>query len=152
MTKILHPDLLENIEGGAKFIPVHPDYRTVTGYVGRAEDFKGGNIDQVMKDYRLDYGGNNRYLAANGKEKGYAVVRYKNTAGELDIPTNTNDGLPNTKTGMVGNDSRVIFEYKYKPENGRPYENGDILEYFDKDGVSKNKYEFDEIAGGWVIL
>jgi hypothetical protein len=155
MTKILHPDLLENIEGGAKFIPVHPDYRTVTGYVGRAEDFKGGNIDQVMKDYRLDYGGNNRYLAAKGKEKGYAVVRYKNTAGELDIPTNTNDGLPNTKTGMVGNDSRVIFEYKYKNETGRPYENGDILEYFDKDGVSKGQYRYganDTNEIGWNLI
>jgi hypothetical protein len=152
MTKIMHPDLLKGIEGGADFISVLEVHRKVSGYVGRAEDFKGGNIDQIMKDYRLDWKINNPYLAPKGKEKGYAIVRYKNSAGELEIPTNSPEGFPNTKTGMVGNDSRVIFEYKYKTETGRPYEDGDILEYFDKDGVSKNNYKFDKNRGGWVKL
>jgi hypothetical protein len=46
---------------------------------------------------------------------------------------------------MLGNDSRIIFEYKME---ARDLEEGDILEYYDANGKLKATYDYKKI-GEW---
>jgi hypothetical protein len=48
---------------------------------------------------------------------------------------------------MLGNDSRIIFEYKI---NGRELKKGDYFEYIDANGKYKTTYDYNEKRKGWV--
>lgn len=47
---------------------------------------------------------------------------------------------------MLGNDSRIIFEYKI---NGREMKKGDYFEYYGANGTLKATYQYDKKNEGW---
>jgi len=81
------------------------------------------------------------------KDEGYAIIKFRNTEAEkVDFAIGPKgDVPPNTKSGMLGNDSRIIFEYKME---ARDLEEGDILEYYDANGKLKATYDYKKI-GEW---
>lgn len=72
---------------------------------------------------------------------GYVVIKFRNTNPEkIDFPIGAKGNIaPNTRIGMLGNDSRIIFEYKI---NGRDLEEGDYFEYFNEKGKFKATYDY----------
>ena len=123
-----------------------PKSDVVENYIGRAEDFVPVSTKQLVDDYRLDYPGTNY----TDMDKGYGVIKFKNTEpSKVDYAIGSKgDAPPNTKSGMLGNDSRVIMEYKMEP---RGLQKGDILEIYDASGGKpKSIYNYNEQKGGWV--
>ena len=88
-------------------------------------------------------------------DKGYGVIKFKNTEpSKVDYAIGSKgDAPPNTKSGMLGNDSRVIMEYKMEP---RDLEEGNMLEIYDSNGKISKIYEIgeNELNGaiGWILL
>jgi len=59
------------------------------------------------------------------------------------------DKKPNTRTGMLGNDSQLIFEYKM---DERDLVSVDRLEIYGTDGVKHGTYKYIENKGEWKLL
>lgn len=143
----MHESRLTGVKEGANFIPVELKYRNITGYIGRSEDFSPVSMKQLEKDYRLDYK-NSEFTSM--PDDGYVVIKFRNTDPEkVGLPIgDAGDFPPNTRVGMLGNDSRIIFEYKI---NGRELKNGDYLEYYDAKGILKATYTYKLDKFRWEI-
>jgi hypothetical protein len=104
-------------------------------------------MKQLIKDYRLDYEPSEFTSMPDG---GYLVIKFRNTNPEkVDFPIgDAGDVAPNTRNGMLGNDSRIIFEYKI---NGRELKEGDYFEYYDANGTLKATYTYNSQKFRWEI-
>jgi len=117
----------------------------------RAKDFEPVSVQKLVADYRLDY----KRTDYGDYIESYGVIKFKNTEpSKVDFAIGTKgDASPNTRSGMLGNDSRVIFEYKMEPRN---LQEGDVLEVYDAKGVLSRQYMFDEKIEtgevGWIIV
>jgi len=134
-------------------IPVDPEHRNVSNYVGREDDFMPVPTKDLVWDYRFDYEETpfQSFIDNNCQDDmGYAVIKAEyGDKTTLKFATGLNgDKKPNTRTGMLGNDSQLIFEYKMDERDLLPV---DRLEIYGTDGVKHGTYRYNKNDGKWVL-
>ncbi len=140
--------LLYLVEDETGFIKVDAGFRNVDGYIGREQDLITKTTAKMNDDYRLDLSSGD----VLNESEGYGVIKFKNTENtDFDFAFDSPEAPPNTHSGMLGNDSRIIFEYKMKQP--RDLIDGDILEIYDNNGGTPVKrYNYSENDGGWKLI
>ncbi len=105
--------------------------KQVRGCVAKVEDVTIKNAAQVFDDFRLDYPD-----TKFAKDKGFATIEYDNNASDMvNAFENVNVkkyGPPQTQTGMLGSNSKIIPEY-YHSYTGLT--DGAILKFYNTDGT-----------------
>ena len=115
--------------------------KTVGGFVAQADHCEVESAGQIFNDFRLDYPD-----TQFSKNKSFAVIEYENVGNPIR-PYNSPDidgfGLPNTKTGMLGSDEKIIPEFYLgsNPADFPVLREGAILKIYNKDGKVLEQYQ-----------
>ena len=116
------------------------DPRQRGGVVAQADHCEVESAGQIFNDFRLDYPD-----TQFSKNKSFAVIEYENVGNPIR-PYNSPDidgfGLPNTKTGMLGSDEKIIPEFYLESRENLP-ENA-ILKIYDKNGKALEQYKLNK--------